>query len=621
MTRLADAAFSDRALRRAWADVLENDRADGMLSAGVEGFEQDAEARLARLVTDLAWGAYAPRALTEVRIDSGRRLQIPTVADRIVARAILTVIGPLVDPHLGPASYAYRPGIGVREAVQRVAQLRDEGLGWVVRSDIDDCFPMLPVGQARRLLGAVIDDEAILGVVDLFLNRAVMDPRGRRRRPRGLPQGCPLSPLMTNLVLSQIDAVLLGDGFPVVRYADDLVIATRSRDEAWEALRRLSKAVEEIGMQLGNEDTAVMSFEEGFTFLGEDFGPRYPVRLEEAGIEEPEQKVLYVALQGGRVRTRDGRLIVESGEQVRAIDVPTGHVGRIVCFGSVGVSAGVRSWALATGVDVVLASRRGSYLGSMVGPSAVRADRVRAQVAASDRPETRAVRIAIVEAKIAKQIVVLQRFGRREHVEVIRPAIHQLRQCLLLLPGCASAQEVMGVEGAAAAAYFPALGAILPEELEFTVRSRQPPMDVANSALSFLYTVLLGECVTASYAAGLDPHLGVLHSDHERRPSLALDLIEEFRPYVVDQVVLEAARSGALKARHGRQEDGRSGVMLTKAGRENLLNGYERRMLTRTAGALPGFAGTIRRHLYRQAQRLQATICDPSVTWSGLSWR
>lgn len=179
----------------------------------------------------------------------------------------------------------------------------------------------------------------------------------------------------------------------------------------------------------------------------------------------------------------------------------------------------------------------------------------------------------------------------------------------------------MGLEGAAAAAYFPAFGALLPEELRFELRSRQPPMDVANSALSFLYTVLLGECVTAVCAAGLDPGFGVFHGDDERRPSLALDLVEEFRPLVVDQVVLEAGRHGRLTAGHGRSEEGRSGVLLTKAGREVILEAYERRMLTQTRGALPGFAGTLRRHVYRQAQRLQGAITGAETGWTGMSWR
>ncbi len=146
-------------------------------------------------------------------------------------------------------------------------------------------------------------------------------------------------------------------------------------------------------------------------------------------------------------------------------------------------------------------------------------------------------------------------------------------------------------------------------------------MDLANSALSFLYTVLLGECVTALYAVGLDPHVGVLHADHEDRPSLGLDLMEEFRPMVVDQVVLEAARQRRLAAKHARSQEGKRGVLLTQAGREAVIDGYERRMLRFTRGALPDFAGTLRRHVYRQAQRMRRAIEDPDYAWSGLSWR
>ena len=138
--------------------------------------------------------------------------------------------------------------------------------------------------------------------------------------------------------------------------------------------------------------------------------------------------------------------------------------------------------------------------------------------------------------------------------------------------------------------------------------------------MSFLYTVLLGECVSALVAAGLEPVLGVLHADNEGRPSLALGLIEEFRPLIVDQVVLEAARQGRLTAGHGRSDPDRAGVLLTQAGKEVLLTAYENRILRHTRGALPDFAGSLRRHLYRQAQRLQGAICG-SVELTGLSWR
>lgn len=627
MGSLAERAFDEAALRRAWREVLASNAADGEASAGIARFQDHLDDEMARLVADLAWGAYEPRLLTEVVIDDpdgeGRRiLHIPSVRDRVVERAVLDVVTPWVDVLMGPASYAYRPGLGVADAVAAVARLRDEGLGWVLRTDVDDCFPTVPVQLARRMLGAVVSDVELLRVVDLLLGRGYRTPDGRVRAVQGLAQGCALSPMLANLVLSLVDARLLGDGFSVVRYADDLVVVTESEGLAWEAARCAAAAVEELGMQLGSEDTHVMSFAEGFTFVGEDFGPRYPPSLTDERVEDPGRKVLYAAPQGGRVRVAGGRVIVESADDAALLDIPQSHVRRVVCFGSVGVSAGARSWAMSHDVDVVFASRRGTYLGCLLSAdSPRRAERLRAQVHFPQSDRALPVGRAIVEAKVLKQIVVLQHFGRREHTEMVREAIRSMEHALRLLPDCTTSAELMGVEGAAAAAYFPALGALLPAGLSFTHRTRRPPLDLGNAALSLLYTVLLGECVTSLVAAGLEPSLGVLHADDEGRPSLALDLLEEFRPLVVDQVVVEAARQRRLVPEHARTDTDRAGVLLTQAGREAVLGGYERRMLRVTRGALPDFAGSIRRHLYRQAQRLQAVICGEAGEWTGVTWR
>lgn len=585
MGRLADRAFAPEALVTAWRGVLGNARDEGVISPGVARFERDLDQELARLTTDLTWGAYSPRDLTEVVIDEGdrqRTLHIPSVRDRVVERAVLNAISPLVDPELSPAAYAYRPGLGVADALAVVVEMREEGFGWVVRSDVDDCFPSVPVPHARRLLGALVDDSELLAVVDASLARVYRDNRGSRRRVRGLAQGCAISPLLANLVLSAVDERLINAGYRVVRYADDIVVGAVTVDDAWDAARILSASV----MELGGEASAVMSFEEGFSFLGEDFGPRNPPHLTGARVEQPERKVLYVAVQGGRVRVGNGRLHVESADDTPVLDVPTGHVRRMVCFGAVGVSAGSRTWAMSNSVDVVFASRRGAFLGWLTPASgSARSARLRRQIAIDGTEQSLSIGRAIVEAKIRKQVVLLQRFGRRESIDVTGDAIRAMRHSLILFPDARTRDEIMGLEGAAAAAYFPALGTLMPDGLQFETRSRRPPLDVGNAALSFLYTILLGECVTALAAAGLDPAIGVLHADNESRPSLALDLLEELRPMIADQVVLSSARLGALQAVHARVEEHRPGILLTKAGRHALLDAYERRMLTRTRGA------------------------------------
>lgn len=282
-------------LRAAWADVLAADREDGVLGAAVRRFAGDVEERIAALSEELLDRRYVPGPLTRVEIlkedGSPRVLLLPPVRDRVVERSALAVLTPVVDPELGPWCFAYRPGLGVADAVQAVARLRAEGLGWVARTDIADCFPSLPTGLQRRRLEVLLDDEGLHWLVDLLLDRQFTGDGGRRP-VNGVPQGSSLSPLWANLVLTQVDDRLAGAGFPAVRYADDLAILAGSETEAREGMRVAQEAVGELGMRLGGNKSEVMSFEDGFAFLGEDFGPRYPPVLEDFRAVDPPRKVV-----------------------------------------------------------------------------------------------------------------------------------------------------------------------------------------------------------------------------------------------------------------------------------------------------------------------------------------
>lgn len=246
---------------------------------------------------------------------------------------------------------------------------------------------------------------------------------------------------------------------------------------------------------------------------------------------------------------------------------------------------------------------------------------MRAQLALGGTEQELRIGRSIADSKIRHQIVVLQRFGRRDHSEQVREAVSQMRQFREMLPDAKSRDEIMGLEGATAAVYWPTYGSLFPEDLRFKLRTRQPPRDVPNSALGYLYTVLLGECVTAVQGAGLDPGIGILHSVEDRKPSLALDLMEEFRPLIVDRVVLSMARHQRLTASHGREPAGKAGILLTAAGREAVVTAYEAMALTTAKGAAPDFTGSWRRHIHRQAHQLRACILNPELNWRGLSWR
>jgi CRISP-associated protein Cas1 len=425
-------------LAAAWADVLATDREDGTLGRGVARFAEDTDEQLARIAGEIRAGTYEPGQLVPVELPRPdgrvRLLHVPAVRDRVVERSILAVLTPEIDPLLGPFSYAYRPGLGVTDAAQTIAALRDEGLTWAARTDFHDRFGSVPVHYLRRLLSALIADAGLLALIEALLGRRAA-AHGSAAIVTGLPQGSPLSPLWANLVLAGFDTRVARAGFPVIRYSDDLVALAASRDEAWEAMRVMSDAAAELGMPLDADKSAVMSFQEGFCFVGEDFGPRYPPVLTGHRVDEPTRRVLYLAMQGAHARLESGRVIVASAQDEELLDVPSGLVERLVCFGSVGISAGLRSWALASDVDMVFLSRRGSYLGhAWPAGSSQRIARLRAQLSfAGDDARLMPFARAVVEAKVRKQIVLLQRFARRDNAEAVLARAGQMDGLLAML--------------------------------------------------------------------------------------------------------------------------------------------------------------------------------------------
>lgn len=172
-----------------------------------------------------------------------RNLAVPPIRDRIVERALLDSMTPYADRYLGPAAYAYREGLGVADAIQAVVGYREDGLTWVLRTDVNDCFDSIPRDVAVRRLKAALPDDTLHRLIDLFTSRFVVTRRGLVETV-GVPQGAALSPLLANLVLADLDDALLDRGMPVVRYADDLVVLGRTRDAVWEAARIATETLE-----------------------------------------------------------------------------------------------------------------------------------------------------------------------------------------------------------------------------------------------------------------------------------------------------------------------------------------------------------------------------------------
>ena len=425
--------------------------------------------------------------------------------------------------------------------------------------------------------------------------------------------------VLADAALLDLDRYATGAGLRYSRVGTTLMLAAPSEQRLAEAIDAVAAAAINAGARVTDLTTQHIDEEKALARVGIDSWATRPS-------DEPTgqaDRILYVGRDGAHMHVKAGRLIIDAPGSLPATSVPKNSITRIVLSGNVGLSAGARSWAMRSGVDVVCLSRRGSYQGTLIGANrGAHASRLLVQVALTGDHERR-VRLAasLIGAKIRGQIHVLTRIARRDeavHVADTTAHMHAWRRSLA---GARTLDEIMGIEGACSNAYFDALSGCVPADVTFDRRSRRPPRDLPNAALSYGYAILLSECVGALHAAGLEPSLGIAHAPTDKRPSLALDLMEQFRPLLVDQTVMALLRTRKLRPEHGVVEAEAGGVWLGGDGKKILVDAYEAASQRSVTGALPGYSGSWRRHIAHSAQMLARAIAEPDYPWSGVAWR
>ena len=429
----------------------------------------------------------------------------------------------------------------------------------------------------------------------------------------------PIAIVLADAALLDLDRYGTGRGLRYSRVGTTLMLAAPSERRLADAIDTVAAAAIGAGARLTDVTTQYIDEEKALASIGIDpWATRFS--------DEPTGKadrILYVGRDGARVHVKAGRVLVDVPGSLPATSVPKNSVTRIVLSGNVGLSAGARSWAMRSCVDVVCLSRRGSYQGTLIGANrGAHASRILAQVAlVGDRERRVRLAASLIGAKMRGQIHVLTRIARRDetvHVADTTVNMHAWRRSLT---DARTLDEIMGIEGACSNAYFDALAACVPADVTFDGRSRRPPRDLPNAALSYGYAILLSECVGALHAAGLEPSLGIAHAPTDKRPSLALDLMEQFRPLLVDQTVMALLRTRKLRPEHGVVEAEAGGVWLGSDGKKILVDAYEAACQRSVTGALPGYSGSWRRHIAHSAQMLARAIAEPDYQWSGVAWR
>jgi CRISPR-associated protein Cas1 len=292
---------------------------------------------------------------------------------------------------------------------------------------------------------------------------------------------------------------------------------------------------------------------------------------------------LYVTRPESYLRLDNDTLRLMEGEETR-LRVPLHHLGTIVCFGHVGISAPLMHRLADDNIGLVLLDSHGRFKARLEGPVSGNVLLRQAQHETSRDPAfAHALARRLVAGKIRNQRQLLLRAARDAKAETdtdpLGRAAVSLAASLRSLPGSETLDATRGTEGEAARTYFSALEyGVRPEcrdAFRMNGRSRRPPRDRMNALLSFLYAMLMNDCRSASEAAGLDPQIGYLHAVRPGRAALALDLMEEFRP-LVDRLALTLVNRLQLRKDDFVEREG-GAVLLDGDARRTVVVAYQER--------------------------------------------
>lgn len=377
-----------------------------------------------------------------------------------------------------------------------------------------------------------------------------------------------------------------------------------------------------VGICLPDETNLLLNAQATETVAGD--GPVN--RMVSLAVDQPVRKLLparddalplYVKEQGAFIG-KDGDRLNVSHRDAKLVSVPLIGVSQVSLFGNVQISSQALREVVDRGIPICYFSYGGWFHAMTTGHDHKNIElRIAQFAAAADPAKSLAMAKGFITAKIKNSRTMLRRHAAEEH----QRELDQLAEWAVKAEHAESAESLLGLEGMAAKIYFSGFARILKGDNSFdmTGRNRRPPRDPVNALLSFVYALLVKEVTLAVRSVGFDPLLGFFHTPRYGRPSLALDLAEEFRPIIGDSVVMTLINNGEVASSSFVARAG--AVALTEPGRKAVIAAFERRMEHEITHPTFGYKISYRRVLEVQARLLSRVVLGELSEYPGFCTR
>ena len=249
-------------LNEAFKRVKANKGASGIDDMDIEETKVYIREHKNTIVWQLYNRKYQPQPVRRVEIPKPnggkRKLGIPTVLDRVIQQAMVQVLSPMFEPHFSDNSYGFRPNRSCEKAITKALEFMNDGYDWIVDIDLEKFFNNVPHDKLLRLVSDVVKDGNVVSLVNKFLKAGVFVENEFEETMVGTPQGGPLSPLLSNIILNKLDKELEARGLNFIRYADDIIILVKSEKAANRVMTSITDYIErKLGLKVNMTKTKV----------------------------------------------------------------------------------------------------------------------------------------------------------------------------------------------------------------------------------------------------------------------------------------------------------------------------------------------------------------------------
>ncbi len=497
--------------------------------------------------------------------------------------------------------HAYVPGRSTWTAAHALCDALASGRHHIRQIDVSAYFDSIErsvlAPLVTRRIGAVLADI----VMRLMAAPYCIDGR-RIERALGIPQGRALSPPLANLYLAAVDTAMQLPDVTYLRYGDDILIAAPDALQADRAERRLMNLLAVLKLNANAEKARRLQFrDDPVEYLGHlvsadgiyervsgervrrIVGGKAEQRASQSATSQPNRRhrTLYLTEHSTYLHVQDSQIVIRRGsEELRRI--PLRSVDRVLVMAGAAMSSGLLSALVSRQIPMQIFVGRGKAYGSLVSGGLPNPLRLRAQY---DLCSAGARRLVLGRQVIASKLAAMLR--RLRPVKAAQEQRLKIEQLQAAVAAAKDFDALRGGEGMSSRIYYEGFALrIRVPEFAFKERSRKPPKDPINSLLSFSYSLLFSEMLTALLVCGLDPHPGLVHELRPQHPALVSDLIEPYRILVADTFVLTLVNTQQVSAA-GFASQADKGIYMTQETRKDVLTAFEH-FMTRPLGGAKG---------------------------------